>query len=84
MQCDENCSTYSPCISTCPRETCDNLVVLGDKSHLCGEDTCVEGCLPKACPDGEIYQTANYSECVPRATCKPVCMTIDEVLILLQ
>ncbi|XP_046603352.1 hemocytin isoform X1 [Neodiprion virginianus] len=79
MQCDEDCSTYSPCVSTCPRETCDNIFILGDNSHLCSLDSCVEGCLPKPCPEGKIYQNSSYSECVPKASCKPVCMVIDGV-----
>lgn len=79
MQCDESCSNYSPCVSTCPRETCDNLVTLGDSLHLCDQDTCVEGCQPKVCPEGQVYLNSSHSECVPRAECKPVCTIIDGV-----
>lgn len=79
IQCDERCSTYSPCISTCPQETCDNLATHGDTLHLCTGDSCVEGCLPKPCPEGLVYRNTSYLECVPKATCKPLCMEIDGI-----
>lgn len=40
LQCNEECSSYSPCMSTCPTVTCDN--PLGSSS-LCAADACVEG-----------------------------------------
>ncbi|XP_016844891.1 hemocytin [Nasonia vitripennis] len=79
IQCDETCSNYSPCVSTCPRETCDNLATRGDSLHLCDQDTCVEGCLPKPCPEGQIYLNGSYSECVPKADCRILCSVIDGV-----
>ncbi|XP_031828807.2 hemolectin [Nomia melanderi] len=79
MQCDEKCSTYSPCITTCPRETCDNLMILKDQSHLCSQDTCVEGCSVKSCPENEVYSNNNYTECVPKETCKTPCIEINGV-----
>lgn len=40
LQCNEECASYSPCMSTCPVVTCDN--PLGSSS-LCAADSCVEG-----------------------------------------
>ncbi|XP_044006095.1 hemocytin [Aphidius gifuensis] len=82
MQCDEKCSNYSPCISTCPRETCDYLLnpKIKKNSQLCTEDTCIEGCLPKECPNDEVYLNSTYQECVPRSTCKPICLEKEGVI----
>lgn len=78
LQCDERCSIYSPCVSTCPRETCDNLMTVKDGLHLCAEDICVEGCQFESCPESQVYRNANYTECIPKSTCaKPVCAEID-------
>ncbi|KAK2585761.1 hypothetical protein KPH14_010370 [Odynerus spinipes] len=77
IQCDKECSNYSPCISTCPRETCDNLLTLKDNLHLCSQDACIEGCLFKSCADGYVYRDSNYTECVPKSTCKPACAEIN-------
>lgn len=79
MQCDESCSTYSPCVATCPRETCDNLMILKDQSHLCAQDTCVEGCSVKACPANQVYSNDSYTECVPKEACKSLCVEIKGV-----
>lgn len=74
MQCDERCSNYSPCISTCPLETCDNLLTQNKLTKSCSEDTCVEGCSFKLCPPGYVYSNSSHLECVPRSTCKPICL----------
>lgn len=80
LQCDEQCSVYSPCISTCPRKTCDNLMTVKHGSYLCSEDTCVEGCLFKPCPEGQVYWNVSYTECTPKSTCKsPFCAEINGV-----
>lgn len=79
MQCDKECSSYSPCISTCPHETCDNLLTIKDNLHLCSQDACIEGCLFKACADDHVYKDTNYTECVPKSTCKPICLEINGV-----
>lgn len=71
MQCDPICSNYLPCISKCPVETCD----MGVES--CVDDGCVEGCQLKKCPEGMVYANETYKECVPKATCKPVCKIIN-------
>ncbi|XP_030749920.1 hemocytin [Sitophilus oryzae] len=79
VQCDERCSTYTPCMSTCPHETCDNLLTNSKLTKNCGEDTCVEGCNPKPCPPDHVYLNESYTDCVPRNTCKPVCLELDGV-----
>jgi von Willebrand factor len=79
MQCDERCSNYSPCISTCPTETCDNLLTHGQLSKTCKEETCIEGCVPKPCAPGHIYLNSSFLECVPRNICRPACLEIDGV-----
>lgn len=73
MQCDPVCSNYNPCISKCPIETCDSAF------DFCVEDGCVEGCQLKPCPPGLVFSNDTYSECVPRAVCKPVCKVIDGI-----
>ncbi|XP_063975011.1 hemocytin [Diachasmimorpha longicaudata] len=80
MQCDENCSSYSPCISTCQTETCDDLSHLRNGSRLCIEDTCIEGCLMKSCPEGQVWKNNSFHECVPRSVCKPVCLEKDGIV----
>lgn len=74
MQCDHHCSEYKSCVPPCAVETCDNLLMQGREQQLCNEDSCVEGCLIKPCPLGEIYTNDTYLECIPRAVCKPVCL----------
>lgn len=77
MQCDDHCTKYSPCISSCPIETCDNLLILNQLSKLCTEDACIEGCQPKPCPMGHVYLNSSLTDCVPRNTCKVFCMEIE-------
>lgn len=77
IQCDQRCSQYSPCISTCPEETCDTVLMTEKISKTCKEDTCIEGCNPKPCPSGSIYLNSTFLECVPRNVCKPICMEIE-------
>ncbi|CAB3386136.1 Hypothetical predicted protein [Cloeon dipterum] len=79
IQCDETCSHYSPCVSTCPHETCDNFFRINGLTQLCKEETCVEGCELKKCGEGEIYQSLQELKCVPKSSCKPVCMKIGNV-----
>lgn len=80
MQCDEKCATYEACMSTCPPEDCENTFIVGKLGSLCEHDSCVEGCLPKPCPKGQIRLSGNSSECVPKSSCpKPTCLKIGEV-----
>ncbi|KAK0088266.1 hypothetical protein PV326_004912 [Microctonus aethiopoides] len=81
IQCDETCSNYSPCMSTCPQETCDNIINLhNNDKHLCNQDACVEGCLSKSCELGYVYVNNSFKECIPRTECKPKCLEIDGII----
>ena len=53
IQC-EDCYTYNPCISICPRKTCDNRLVYDTLTKDCGKETCVEGCDIEPCPPGQV------------------------------
>lgn len=79
MQCDEGCSKYSPCVSTCPFETCDNFMVQSPLTKLCKEDNCVEGCQPIQCGPGEVYLNSSMVECVPIPACKVFCMEMGGI-----
>lgn len=74
MQCDPTCSNYHACISSCPPDTCDNLMSPLKTQQLCNSETCVEGCKVKDCPEGSVFRNDSYSECVPKSACKPICM----------
>lgn len=74
MQCDPTCSNYHPCISACPPDTCENLMHPLKSERLCNGDVCVEGCKLKECPVGHVYSNGSYSECVPKVSCKPICL----------
>lgn len=80
IQCDERCATYSPCVSSCPQETCDNLLLQNPLSKLCKEDSCIEGCAPKPCPPDYVYMNSSLTECVPRNVCKPICLEINSII----
>ncbi|GLH02043.1 Hemocytin [Gryllus bimaculatus] len=80
MQCDEKCSSYSPCIETCPKTTCENQFIVKGLSQLCKEDTCVEGCELKPCPPGQVYYNKTALECVPIASCKTVCIEENGII----
>lgn len=74
MQCDPVCSNYSPCVASCPPDTCDNLMDPLKTERLCNSETCVEGCKLKECPIGSVYSNSSYLECVPKSSCKPLCL----------
>ncbi|KAF5276278.1 hypothetical protein FQA39_LY06627 [Lamprigera yunnana] len=76
MQCDDRCSHYHPCVSTCPVETCENTVTYKTLSQSCQNDVCVEGCKAKECEPGFIFLNSEMLECVPKNVCKPSCMII--------
>lgn len=46
---------------------------------MCAQDTCVEGCQLKGCPEGHIYLNQSYAECVPASVCKPTCLVLNGV-----
>lgn len=79
MQCDPTCSNYYPCIPSCPPDTCDNLMHPLRNQRLCKDDVCVEGCKIKECPDGTVYNNGSYIDCVPKSTCKPICLVENGV-----
>ncbi|XP_046866604.1 hemocytin-like [Drosophila willistoni] len=78
MQCDPQCSDYSACTSACPVETCDNLLDQGEAARICHHENCVEGCLIKPCPPGQIYYNDTYTACVSKTECRPVCLVKDD------
>lgn len=55
MQCERGTS-YKPCISTCPLETCNTLTNIKRQNLICNEEPCVEGCSPEPCMNGNIYE----------------------------
>jgi von Willebrand factor len=73
MQCDPKCSKYSPCISSCPLETCDN-ILQPKTGQMCAEDVCIEGCDVNKCQDGYVFSNNSLLECVPKKSCRPVCL----------
>lgn len=79
MQCDPHCSEYNQCIPSCPVETCDNILDFGKDQRMCNDDTCVEGCKIKPCPDDQIYLNSSFVECVPKSICKHVCLERDGI-----
>ena len=54
MQCEKGTS-YNPCMTTCPMQTCDNLSKQKYQTLLCNEEPCVEGCSPEPCSKGSVY-----------------------------
>ena len=77
LQCDVECSTYTPCLATCPAVTCSNPF---GATALCKTDTCVEGCQLQACPVGHIRRNPSETACIPLAECPgAVCLHIDGV-----
>lgn len=74
MQCDPTCSNYNPCIDSCPVDTCDNLMHPLNHERLCKSEMCVEGCKLKECPENMVYQNDSHVDCVPKATCRPICL----------
>lgn len=79
MQCDPECSNYNACIESCPVETCDNMMHPLKHERLCKSEMCVEGCKLKECPEGMVYSNETYKECVPKATCKPICLHVNGI-----
>ena len=55
MQCGKG-KSYTPCMSTCPMKTCDNLSKQKHQTQLCNEEPCVEGCSPDTCSKDSVYE----------------------------
>ena len=80
MQCDPKCSSYSPCISACPVETCENFMQTSNKQLMCLEDSCVEGCDIKKCENQNfIYANDSFTQCQPKSDCRAPCLVVNGV-----
>ena len=55
MQCAKG-KSYTPCMSTCPMKTCDNLSKQKHQTQLCNDEPCVEGCSPDTCSKDSVYE----------------------------
>lgn len=77
IQCEE-CATYNPCISACPKKTCKNYLTYDQitKDSGCKEESCVEGCDVKPCSTGMVYdKDSSPMKCIPEPFCNtPACM----------
>ncbi|CAN7977435.1 unnamed protein product [Ixodes persulcatus] len=67
----------------CPPKTCETLSVSGRLEELCGNGTtCQEGCRPKPCPPGFVFDNERDMNCVHEAHCKVPCKEIYGKLYL--
>ena len=51
LQCDD-CDEYNPCMTSCPKKTCDNKGSYANLYSGCEQSMCVEGCKTPPCPPG--------------------------------
>ncbi|KAK7483904.1 hypothetical protein BaRGS_00024788, partial [Batillaria attramentaria] len=76
MEC-EDCETYNPCITTCPKKTCHNRLVYDQLLTQCqgASSTCSEGCDLHPCPAGQVYDSLTPPvSCIPEPLCEtPAC-----------
>ncbi|XP_072142254.1 mucin-5AC-like [Dermacentor andersoni] len=80
IQCDAECSEYDACISGCPPRTCETLgSSLGEDKAVCDNTTapCIEGCRPKPCFEGFVYDNERDMNCVREAQCRVPCKEIN-------
>ncbi|XP_075537951.1 uncharacterized protein LOC142572612 isoform X2 [Dermacentor variabilis] len=80
IQCDAECSEYDACISGCPPRTCETLgSSLGEDKAVCDNSTapCIEGCRPKPCFEGFVYDNERDMNCVREAQCRVPCKEIN-------
>ncbi|XP_077553611.1 uncharacterized protein LOC144168516 [Haemaphysalis longicornis] len=80
IQCDAECSEYDACIPGCPPRTCETLgAEFGDEKEPCDNSTatCIEGCRPKPCPAGFVYDNERDMNCVPESQCRSPCQEIN-------
>ncbi|KAK8764281.1 hypothetical protein V5799_033110 [Amblyomma americanum] len=80
IQCDAECSEYDACIPGCPPRTCETLgAPEGEQGPVCDTSTapCIEGCKPKPCPEGFVYDNERDMNCVPEAQCRVPCKEIN-------
>ncbi|XP_064455887.1 hemocytin-like isoform X2 [Ornithodoros turicata] len=76
IQCNGECSEYDACVPACPPKTCEMLAASSQVKEICDEETCFEGCLPKPCPTGMVYNNERELKCVPVSQCKVPCKEI--------
>ncbi|RUS78727.1 hypothetical protein EGW08_013514, partial [Elysia chlorotica] len=76
----EDCQTYNPCISLCPKKTCENRLYYTQVQKDC-EDTqgvCFEGCDLQPCPQGQVYDSlVEPVHCIPEALCETTACEIN-------
>lgn len=76
IQC-EDCETYNPCISNCPKKTCENRLVYDQIAKDCddAQGVCFEGCDLHPCANGQVYDSlVEPVSCIPEALCEtPAC-----------
>lgn len=79
IQCEE-CGKYEPCLSTCPKVTCETKFLYSGLNDLCINEPCVDGCEPKPCPYGQIYNNDEEFKCIAEEDCKISCKEINGVV----
>uniref|UniRef100_A0A1W7RAG6 Hemocytin n=1 Tax=Hadrurus spadix TaxID=141984 RepID=A0A1W7RAG6_9SCOR len=72
IQCNED-EKYEPCMSTCPKETCETKFLYNSIKKVCSNEPCVEGCEPKPCPSGQIYNNDREFKCILKKECEIPC-----------
>uniref|UniRef100_A0A2C9M9G4 Hemocytin n=1 Tax=Biomphalaria glabrata TaxID=6526 RepID=A0A2C9M9G4_BIOGL len=76
IQC-EQCETFNPCISLCPKKTCGNKNVYSAIASQCSDlkGLCFEGCDLNPCPPGQVYDSlTDPVSCIPESLCEtPSC-----------
>ncbi|XP_048245056.1 mucin-19-like isoform X7 [Haliotis rufescens] len=73
-----DCFTYNPCISTCPKKTCDNRLVYDQLTRDCKQDLCFEGCDAQACLPGQVYDNnVSPMKCIPEPFCNTTACVLN-------
>ena len=73
----EDCQTYSPCISPCPKKTCENRLTYNQQCRDV-ENTCFEGCDLQPCSPGQVYSSLQDPvTCIPETLCDTPACTIN-------
>lgn len=67
---------YSPCKPVEPPLTCETKIAYPELVFGCGDEPCVEGCIPPECPDGKIYLDETSLECIPEPECPEIPCTM--------
>ncbi|XP_041365590.1 SCO-spondin-like, partial [Gigantopelta aegis] len=73
-----DCMTYNPCVSTCPKKTCDNRLVFDSITVDCKKDLCFEGCDLQTCPPGQVFDgSVSPMKCIPEPFCTTTACVIN-------